>query len=391
MAMGRPRKGYHLKRDRGERSYLIIEGCAERITFNTRNPTKAEIADALALLRSNAKIADPVPPPPERDSLRALADAYYKSKQYLSDIGEVTRIARRNVIEALLLTLTPHGRKPRGQGKVYEVTRKHVIEIRDECLDKPETANARVKVLRYLYAFALDVEWPGVIANPAREVKLLPPKVKLSAEGEPYTGHQEWPLAKVEKFLDFYRDELTPYTTVSLMRFCGVRVSDAFTMGRAMERTIDWRGQQIRCLKFKITKGKSKRVREGKKAVEAIVPIVPEFAAVLDRLPPDQLMYVHSEHGRPYKSAKSLGNRMRKWCDAIVDEDGTSAFDSLSSHGLRKAAADWWVKHYRCTTHELMAIFGWLTEKEALHYTQGYDREDAAAGVVLKFPARKGA
>ena len=26
-----------------------------------------------------------------------------------------------------------------------------------------------------------------------------------------------------------------------------------------------------------------------------------------------------------------------------------------------------------------MAIFGWLTEKEALHYTAGYDREETAA------------
>ena len=35
-----------------------------------------------------------------------------------------------------------------------------------------------------------------------------------------------------------------------------------------------------------------------------------------------------------------------------------------------------------------MAIFGWLSEKEALNYTAGYDREESAAGVVLKFPAR---
>ena len=79
---------------------------------------------------------------------------------------------------------------------------------------------------------------------------------------------------------------------------------------------------------------------------------------------------------------------MRKWCDAIVDEDGARPFAGLSRHGLRKASAGWWVKTYRCSTHDLMAIFGWLTEKEALHYTQGYNREDAAAGVVVRFPAR---
>jgi hypothetical protein len=35
-----------------------------------------------------------------------------------------------------------------------------------------------------------------------------------------------------------------------------------------------------------------------------------------------------------------------------------------------------------------MPGFTTASEKEALHYTSGYDREDSTAGVVVKFPAR---
>jgi integrase len=386
--MGRPKLGYHLRRDRGDRCYLRVEGYTETFAFNTRNPTKAEIADALAIIKagSAAQPAEAKPLPAERDTLRALADAYYKSKDFLLDTGAVTQRARRNAIERLLETLTPEGRRPRGQIKVYDLTRKHVLAIQSEAMTTPETANIRVKVLRYMFAFAINAEWPGVIANPAKDVKLLPPKVKFTPEGEPFTGHREWTLAEAERFLDFYRDDADAYRTVSLLLYTGVRVSDAYKLSRTMEAMIDWRGTPVRCLKFKVTKGGGKRAREGKTQVTAVVPIVPQFAQALDRS--DSLVYLTNEYGRPWKSAKSFGNRMRDWCDAIVDEDGSRPFADISSHGLRKASAAWWVKTYRCSTHDLMAIFGWLTEKEALHYTQGYDREDAAAGTVVRFLGR---
>jgi integrase len=390
--MGRPKLGYQLRRDRGDRCYLRVDGYAEKFAFDTRNPTRAQVADAVAFIKSNGKAEASKVPTAERDTLRALADAYYGSKQFLLDIGSVTQTARRNAIEALLRTLTPEGRRPRAQVKVYDLTRRHIIGIRDECLNVPETGNIRVKVLRYLYAYALDVEWPGVIANPARDVDLLPPKVKRTPTGNAYTGHREWELAEVERFLDFYRDDADAWLTVSLLLYTGVRVSDAIKLGKGMETMLHFRGVRVPGLKFKVTKGAEKRARRGKEQVEANVPLIPQFVDALKKANPDALVYLLNEHGRAWGSAKSLGNRMRKWCNAITDQDAEGnivrPFDGLSCHGLRKASADWWAKTYRCRTQDLMAIFGWLTEKEALHYTEGYDREDAAAGMVVQFPQR---
>jgi hypothetical protein len=52
----------------------------------------------------------------------------------------------------------------------------------------------------------------------------------------------------------------------------------------------------------------------------------------------------------------------------------------LDIHGLDAlrastfyTAANWWAKTYRCTPHELMAIFGWLKIEQAMKYTQRYD------------------
>jgi len=104
--------------------------------------------------------------------------------------------------------------------------------------------------------------------------------------------------------------------------------------------------------------------------------------------PKDSLVYLLSEFSRPYAS-RSFGNRIRKWCDEIVAEDGTRSMDGLSSHGMRKASAQWWVDNYQADNFKLKAIFGWLTDKEANHYTQGFDRQRAAASTVVKFPSKE--
>jgi len=71
-----------------------------------------------------------------------------------------------------------------------------------------------------------------------------------------------------------------------------------------------------------------------------------------------------TELGKPFTS-NGFGNWFRKRCN----EAGVPG----SAHGLRKAAAT------RCaengaTAHELMAMFGWTTVKEAERYTRAAER-----------------
>jgi integrase len=390
--MGRPKLGYHLKRDRGDRSYLIVEGYTERFTFDTRNPTKAQVADALAYIkRANAAPAKPEVP---KDTLRWLFDEWTKTPEFKEN-GERTQHVRKLAIERLLASTTPIGKRPRGQARYADVTRSHIYQMRDELQDTPEAANERVKLLRGVYKWAVKTDKPGVLANPARDVELLRPKVKFRYDaagnkvaGSGRTGNREWTLADIRRFIDHHRDDPRAMLAISLLLYTGVRISDVVRLGRPMEKVMMVDGQRVRCLHFKATKGAERRERVGKEEIWATVPIVPEFAKALEAAPKDSLVYLLSEFGRPYAS-RSFGNRMRKWCDEIVAEDGTRPMDGLSSHGMRKASAQWWVDNYQAENFKLKAIFGWLTDKEANHYTQGFDRQRAAASTLVKFPSKE--
>ena len=65
-----------------------------------------------------------------------------------------------------------------------------------------------------------------------------------------------------------------------------------------------------------------------------------------------------------YGQANRFGNWMREW--VWCDETG---LPHCTSHGLRKAGAAIAAEN-DATAHELMAIFGWLTLKEAEIQTQ---------------------
>lgn len=62
------------------------------------------------------------------------------------------------------------------------------------------------------------------------------------------------------------------------------------------------------------------------------IPVAPQLQAAIDAMPKhEHLCFLISERGRPF-SAKSFGNRMRKWCDE-------AGLPHCTTHGLRKAVA----------------------------------------------------
>lgn len=72
--------------------------------------------------------------------------------------------------------------------------------------------------------------------------------------------------------------------------------------------------------------------RDEKTGKPSWLPIVPQLQEAIDAMPPhDHLCFLVSERGRPF-TAKSFGNRMRKWCD-------DAGLPHCTTHGLRKAVA----------------------------------------------------
>ena len=109
------------------------------------------------------------------------------------------------------------------------------------------------------------------------------------------------------------------------------------------------------------------------------LPIVPALQKIIDATPTgDHLTFLTTAFGRPF-TANGFGNKTRQWCDE-------AGLPHCPSHGLRKAAAAT-AAESSASVNQLMAIFGWLTEKEAIRYTKAARRKKLA-GAATKLLGR---
>jgi len=76
-----------------------------------------------------------------------------------------------------------------------------------------------------------------------------------------------------------------------------------------------------------------------------------------------------TEFGKPF-TANGFGNWFRKRCNE-------AGLEHCTAHGLRKAGATIAAEN-GATEHQLMAIFGWESPKQAAIYTRKADRKRLA-------------
>jgi integrase len=191
----------------------------------------------------------------------------------------------------------------------------------------------------------------------------------------PFTNEQ------VDDWLEACKDDVEQHRAVRLLQITGARISDLHRLNRGMVKNTP----HGRVLTYIPTKGDDSAFRDGRPD-PAVIPLVPELQALIDDVPPDRFTFVHSEFNRPYQSAASFGNRVRKWRREAGLPEG------LSAHGMRKAATHWWLRHHRdliSNTFALKTIFGWVTDKELNRYTRDFDREAEAVGMLIKLSERR--
>jgi integrase len=99
-----------------------------------------------------------------------------------------------------------------------------------------------------------------------------------------------------------------------------------------------------------------------------------ELQAALD-LTPVGMTFLVTGRGVPF-TAEGFGGWFRQCCTE-------AGLKGLSAHGLRKAAATRLAER-GATAHELMAVFGWSTLREAERYTRAANRKALASGVMRK-------
>lgn len=297
----------------------------------------APVAPAL-----NDPLKSPVP-----GSYRWLCCAYMASPAFKA-LDRSTQAGRRGLLQGTYEEReSPTSPRVFADVPVESMTPEAVRVLRDRKATWPEAANGRVKALRQVFKWALEEKVRGVRFNAARDVAYL-----KGSKG----GFHTWTIDEVRRFEEVHPIGSKARLALALYIYTGARKSDVVRLGR----------QHIRNGWLKFTAFKGRRTNP----VTVEIPLLAELRRVIDASPTGDLAFLVTELGRPF-TANGFGNRMRKWCDE-------AGLPDCSSHGLRKAAAATAAEN-GATVNQLMAIFGWLTEKEAVRYTREARRKKLAA------------
>jgi integrase len=282
-------------------------------------------------------------PPTAPGSLRFLIEGYYVSNAYLR-LDPSTRAARRGILDGLCLDR--FGKEPMHGEKPYaRMDAGHVVRIRDQIADRPEAANGRVKALRQVFKWAISAK--RAARNPARDVEYLKAKNP--------DGFHTWTTTEVDQYRARHPRGTKASVALALLLFVGTRRSDTVRLGRQMERD-GW-------LRFTEHKGRNDKPKHRE------VPLLPELREELDAFPSDHLVYLVTEFGKPF-TANGFGNWFRKRCNE-------AGLPHCSAHGLRKAGATIAAEN-GATEHQLMAMYGWESPKQAALYTRKANRKRLA-------------
>jgi integrase len=286
-------------------------------------------------------------------TIRWLCQLYFASAAF-QELHEDTRRVRRRILDAIC--------QRAGTFRFANMEPRHVAQLRDEKAATPEAANSYVKALRQLFAWACLPEYGYATKNPARDVGYL--------KSRNPDGHRAWSEEDVAKYEARHPIGTKARLTIDLFLYTGVRISDAVKLGPQMERA----GKLI----FTETKGRSRIVKTHE------LPILPPLRESIDATPTGHLVFLMTQAGHPY-SVKGFSNWFARRCREAGLDPG------LTAHGLRKLGAARCVEA-GATEHQLMALFGWSTTKQAALYTRKANRarlEAGAAPLLARVPPER--
>jgi len=259
-------------------------------------------------------------------------------------------VIRRRLIDRLCQMRDGGGREIGGH-PYARLEGRHVRKIRDRHADRPAAANAFVKVIRQIFAWAIDADLAQT--NPGRDVKYLAGSAN---------GIRAWTQADVETFAKKFPRGTKPFLALALMLHLTVRRSDVIHIGP----------ENVRDGVISFTEVKNAR----RKPKHHEIPVHPALASVIAATPHSTAAFLTTDYGEPFRSAASFGNKMRDWCDA-------AGLPACSAHGLRKLGAAA-LAESGASNQEIMAITGHTTSKEVDRYTKTARKKLLAASAVSK-------
>lgn len=285
--------------------------------------------------------AEPIAPGADRvqpGSFDDLITRYYRSPDFL-DPSDRTRVVYRGVIE--------RWRKKYGNAKVRDLEPRHVGDMMAEMLPHRTAANMLRKRLRALMQFAIRQGMAD--RNPVMATK--PYKVDTA-------GFHTWTEDEIARYEARHPMGSKARLALDLMLWTGQRGGDARVMGP----------QHVVNKRLVVTQEKT--------GANVSLPILPALARSIMAAKSGALVFLLSEHGKPY-SVKGFGNKVRQWCDE-------AGLPHCSAHGLRKAAARRFAEA-GCSNQQIKSWTGHTTDSEVSRYTAAADQQmlSDAAGELL--------
>jgi site-specific recombinase XerD len=272
---------------------------------------------------------------PKAGTFRWLCAAYFRSTEF-QRLDPSTQRARRRILERCLEEpIAPGARETFADFPIKRMTGKAIRVLRDRKANLPEASIGRVKAIRRLFSWAIDHDF--LDQDPSRDVK------RLTHVSE---GHHSWSIEEVEQYEARHPVGSKARLALALFLYTGARRSDVVLLG-AQHVSNGW-------IKFVAQKNRKR------KPVTVELPISPAFSSIIAATVTGTRTFLVTEYGEPFTAA-GFGAWFRTRCDE-------AGLPQCSAHGLRKAGAVRAAEN-GATPHELMAIFGWLSLKEAERYT----------------------
>lgn len=284
---------------------------------------------------------------PAAGTFRWLCVEHFKSVTF-RQLDQRTQQVTRLIVEKMLLEpIAPGATELFADCPLSRFDAKAVRILRDRRAERPEAANNRIRRLRRLFAWAIENQVHGITTNPAREVALLRP----SRVG----GFPCWTADDIERFEAHHPVGSRARLALALLLYTGVRRSDLVQLGKQHVR-----GGRLR---FVAHKGRNRA------PITLELPVLPVLQEIIAASPTGDMTFLVTERGNPF-SAAGFTNWFRERCNEAGLRD-------VSAHGLRKAGATRAAEN-GATAHQLMAIFGWRTIKQAELYTRAAERSRLA-------------
>lgn len=291
---------------------------------------------------------------PKPGTYRWLCTRYMAECAEYLQCDPLTRRTRRQILEATFDEPTAPGATTTfADVPLDQMSLQALYVLRDRKLDLPGAGNNRVKALRQVYKWAVAPNVQIVKVNLARDVQLFKPKTN--------EGFHTWTIEEVRAFAKKHPLGTKAHLALGLLLFTGVRRSDVVLLGRQMIRE-GW-------LHFTEKKNGKRKPKPRQ------LPVLPALQHIIDRSPAGNMTFLVTEYDRPF-TGNGFGNKMRDWCNE-------AGLPQCSAHGLRKAGATIAADN-GATEHQLMAIFGWESPKQAALYTRKANRRKlAGAGMAF--------